>query len=146
MNKIQVDDILENEYEYTELDHLIKRHEIAEQSYNKMMNNMTELWENIMVSYLDEIKGHGVLNKLTYNKFVNFMVNDDVCEELIDARQMLENYMKHNDKTEEDSDYIFERKNDAIKKLKKIHMKLLDDNKIDSSDVKLLYSTYYNGS
>lgn len=56
-----------------EQDDLTLEYELLEKKVNQ---NIIDLWENVMVPYLDDINKRQILHHLTFDQFYNFIVNN----------------------------------------------------------------------
>ena len=123
---------------YEEIDFLQKRYDIAEYNYELMMEDIEDLWENIILEYLEDSisLGNGFLSKFHklsdkgYSKFFDFIMKNSnvvkhVKKELKDSREELMRYkMGHNVKIEE-TEYYNEKIDNLLCDIKEDHIDMI---------------------
>lgn len=130
---------LETNNIYTKLDYLQKRYDYAKESFDKLLNDINILWEDVIYSYLnnDLYLDNGFLQNLKNNKvkgqqiFYNFMFNNSIPAKLVlkeYKKSLLEltNYLKNNpSKNVKDTNYYSNKMNDNLEFIKESHLKML---------------------
>lgn len=129
------------EIKYTTFDFLQKRHDIAKIMYDNMLDDIHELWDNVMLPYLtdDMVQCNGFLQKIKNNltkgqqKFFDFILKNSDTAKLVEKEyynslNCLHKFMKENlDKCIQDSIYFYDKIDDNIEIIKKNHIDLLKE-------------------
>jgi hypothetical protein len=82
---------------YTDIDYLLKEYDLCTIEYNKLVDHILYLWNNVIIEYLDDTNniGNGFLNKIRNDKkngldlFFKF-----ICEKSLVGKQVFNNYNK----------------------------------------------------
>lgn len=133
-------DIEDEEYnieEQTYLDELQYNHDIAKKNYEKMIEDIEGLWENVMLPYLEDNKnyGNGFLEKfkkkplLGQKLFHNFIlennIENNVLKDYIETGNKIKNYLKDKELKIKDTLYYSNKMYENLYSIKDMHIELL---------------------
>ena len=127
-----------NDIKYTYFDFLQKRYDIAKKTYENLLENINDLWEQVMQPYLEDDTrlGNGFLQKLRDNfvkgqrEFYKFMLEKSIPAKLVQqeyyqASYFLNKYVKeHPNDLMEESLYYADKMDNCVEIIKQNHIDL----------------------
>lgn len=90
--------------DYTEIDFIQKNYDIACHNYELLIDDIDDLWKNVMLDYLENNVDNGILEGLSnngYSKFIKFIMSkskvaQNVILNLKKAKGKLDDYIREN--------------------------------------------------
>lgn len=135
---------------YTYFDILLEKRDYAENNYDLLIKDISNLWEKVMEPYLkyNECKS-GFLNYLKEDSlksrklFFNYILENsctakEIREEYKNLVKKVNNYSRHHNIKEQDTLYYSNKMYDTAFELKNIHMDMFKKVCENESDKKLL--------
>lgn len=132
------------EVEYTQLDILQYNYDISKDNYDKLLDDISDLWENVIQPYLEDIDNYknGFLEELKKNsllgqkKFYDFILKTNIGKQIYDdyivSQNNLNKYLRKNPESNiRDTLYYSEKMYDSLYSLRDEHIEML---KIDDPD------------
>ena len=130
----------ENEETYTQLDLLQNDYDISKENYEKLLDDIYELWNNIINPYLEDINNYknGFLEELKKNlllgqkKFYKFILETEISKkiynEYVVSYNKLNNYLYKNPNLKiQDSLYYSDKMYDSLYYIRDEHIELLKE-------------------
>lgn len=126
------------EVEYTQLDILQYNYDISKDNYDKLLDDISDLWENIIQPYLEDIDNYknGFLEELKKNsligqkKFYDFILKTNIGKQIYDdyiiSQNNLNKYLRKNPESNiRDTLYYSEKMYDSLYSLRDEHIEML---------------------
>jgi len=126
------------EVEYTQLDILQYNYDISKDNYDKLLDDISDLWENIIQPYLEDIDNYknGFLEELKKNsllgqkKFYDFILKTNIGKQIYDdyivSQNNLNKYLRKNPESNiRDTMYYSEKMYDSLYSLRDEHIEML---------------------
>lgn len=130
----------ENEETYTQLDLLQNDYDISKENYEKLLDDIYELWNNIINPYLEDINNYknGFFEELKKNsllgqkKFYKFILETEISKkiynEYVVSYNKLNNYLYKNPNLKiQDSLYYSDKMYDSLYYIRDEHIELLKE-------------------
>lgn len=126
------------EVEYTQLDILQYNYDISKDNYDKLLDDISDLWENVIQPYLEDIDNYknGFLEELKKNsllgqkKFYDFILKTNIGKKIYDdyivSQNNLNKYLRKNPESNiRDTLYYSEKMYDSLYSLRDEHIEML---------------------
>ena len=123
---------------YTQLDILQYNYDISKENYDKLLDDIYELWDNVINPYLEDINNYknGFLEELKKNslsgqkKFYDFILKTDIGKKIYDdyiiSQKNLNKYLKQNPELNvKESLYYSEKMYDSLYSIRDEHIEML---------------------
>lgn len=156
------DEYLEKiEEKNTFLDELLYNYDVSKYNYEKLLDDIHDLWENVLLEYLEDYLnyGNGFLQGLRKNlivgqkKFYNFLLETETSKNIFNdyilSLKKLDNYLKKNPESKNsDTLYYSDKMYDNLYFIRDEHIELLklyEQNnwlKIYANEIEPLYNYF----
>ena len=126
------------EVEYTQLDILQYNYDISKDNYDKLLDDISDLWGNVIQPYLEDIDNYknGFLEELKKNsllgqkKFYDFILKTDIGKKIYNDYKISQNnlnkYLKQNPESNvKESLYYSEKMYDSLYSIRDEHIEML---------------------